>query len=80
MQFPQPLIIALYLLRLKPSPEHLLIINSLLNIGIQLLSGSNLMSEEVIALQRLVDRNPIRNVYSFDSTPALLNGDLIAES
>ena len=57
-----------------------MIINSLLNIGIQLLSGSNLMSEEVIALQRLVDRNPIRNVYSFDSTPALLNGDLIAES
>lgn len=34
LQFPQPLTIALYLLKLKPSPAHLLIINSLLNIGI----------------------------------------------
>lgn len=38
------------------------------------------MSDEVIAQQKLIDRNPIRNLYSFDSTPALLNGDLIAES
>ena len=45
-----------------------------------LMIGKGGVSDEVIAQQKLIDRNPIRNLYSFDSTPALLNGDLIAES